>query len=144
MDQQSMMMNDPEQVRVAVQALQVTTIIIITTETEGLCKQCRPRSDAEVQKKCLSVSSALWPLTLSTLWENSADDKIDGWPRWHSWMRVRLMIRSCRFNPRQVSNILSWRLIMKYFLLSFCPFSWYKKGSCQFLAKECAQYWLTA
>ena len=24
------------------------------------------------------------------------------------------------------------------------PFRWFKKGSCQFLAKECAQYWLTA
>ena len=41
-------------------------------------------------------------------------------------------------------NILSWRLIMKYFLRSFSPFCWFKKGSCQFLAKECAQYWLTA
>ena len=35
-------------------------------------------------------------------------------------------------------------LIMKYFLQSFSPFRWFKKGSCQFLAKECAQYWLTA
>ena len=26
----------------------------------------------------------------------------------------------------------------------FSPFRWFKKGSCQFLAKECAQYWLTA
>ena len=42
----------------------------------------------------------------------------------------------------EVGNILSRRLIMKYFLLSFS--SWFKKGSCQFLAKECAQYWLTA
>ena len=24
------------------------------------------------------------------------------------------------------------------------PFRWFKKSSCQFLAKECAQYWLTA
>ena len=46
--------------------------------------------------------------------------------------------------PPEVSNILSWRLIMKYFLRSFSPFHWFKKGSCQFLAKECAQYWLTA
>ena len=44
----------------------------------------------------------------------------------------------------EVGNILSWRLIMKYFLRSFSPFRWFKKGSCQFLAKECAQYWLTA
>ena len=46
--------------------------------------------------------------------------------------------------PAEVGNILSWRLIMKYFLQSFSPFCWFKKGSCQFLAKECAQYWLTA
>ena len=46
--------------------------------------------------------------------------------------------------PAEVGNILSWRLIMKYFLLSFSPFRWFKKGGCQFLAKECAQYWLTA
>ena len=46
--------------------------------------------------------------------------------------------------PAEVSNILSWRLIMKYFLRSFSPFRWFKRGSCQFLAKECAQYWLTA
>ena len=42
------------------------------------------------------------------------------------------------FNPAEIGNILSWRSIMKYFLRSFSPF---KKGSCQFLAKECAQYW---
>ena len=46
--------------------------------------------------------------------------------------------------PAEVGNILSWRLIMKYFLRSFSPFRWFKKGSCQFLAKECAQYCLTA
>ena len=46
--------------------------------------------------------------------------------------------------PADVGNILSWRLIMKYFLRSFSPFRWFKKGSSQFLAKECAQYWLTA
>ena len=45
------------------------------------------------------------------------------------------------FNPAEVGNILSWRLIMKYFLQSFSPVRWLKKGSCQFLAKE---YWLTA
>ena len=47
-------------------------------------------------------------------------------------------------NPGEVGNILSWRLIMNYFLRSFSQFRWFKKGSCQFLAKECAQYWLTA
>ena len=41
--------------------------------------------------------------------------------------------------PAVSDNILSWRLIMKYFLLSFPPFRRFKKCSCQFLAKECAQ-----
>ena len=48
------------------------------------------------------------------------------------------------FNPRQGWQHSLWRLIMKYILRSFSPFRWFKKGSCQFLAKECAQYWLTA
>ena len=46
--------------------------------------------------------------------------------------------------PTEVGNILSWEFIMKYFLRSFSPFCWFKKGSCQFLPKECAHYWLTA
>ena len=33
------------------------------------------------------------------------------------------------------SHILSWRLIKKYFLQSFSPFCWFKKGSCEFLVK---------
>ena len=41
------------------------------------------------------------------------------------------------------SNILLWRLIMKYFLKSFSPSHCFKKGSCQFLAKECAQILVT-
>ena len=41
--------------------------------------------------------------------------------------------------PAEVGNILLWRLIMKYFQRSFSPFCRFKKGSCQFLAKECAQ-----
>ena len=45
--------------------------------------------------------------------------------------------------PAEVGNILSWRMIMKYFLRSFSPFRWLKKGSCQLPVKECAQYWLT-
>ena len=40
--------------------------------------------------------------------------------------------------PAEVGSILSWRLIMKYILWSFSPFRWFKKGSCQFLTKECA------
>ena len=44
----------------------------------------------------------------------------------------------------EVGNILSWKLITKYFLRSFSPFRWFENGSCQFHAKEYAQYWLTA
>ena len=66
-------------------------------------------------------------------------------PRWLSWMRHPTGDQEVADStPAEVGNILSWRLIMKYFLRSFSPFHWFKKGSCQFLAKECAQYWLTA
>ena len=66
-------------------------------------------------------------------------------PWWLSWMRRPTGDQEATGStPAEVGNILSWRLIMKYFLLSFSPFRWFKKGSCQFLAKECAQYWLTA
>ena len=66
-------------------------------------------------------------------------------PRWLSWMhRPTGDQEVAGSTPAEVGNILSWILIMKYFLRSFSPFRWFKKGSCQFLAKECAQYWLTA
>ena len=66
-------------------------------------------------------------------------------PRWLSWMRRPTGDQEVAGStPAEVGNILSWRLIMKYFLRSFSPFRWFKKGSCQFPAKECAQYWLTA
>ena len=68
-----------------------------------------------------------------------------GRPRWLSWMRRPTGDQEVAGStPAEVGNILSWRLIMKYFLRSFSPFRWSKKGSCQFLAKECTQYWLTA
>ena len=64
-----------------------------------------------------------------------------GRPRWLSWMRRPTGDQEVAGStPAEVGNILSWRLIMKYFLRSFSPFRWFKKGSCQFLAKECAQY----
>ena len=48
------------------------------------------------------------------------------------------------FNPRRGRQHSFVEIDQKYFLRSFSPFRWFKKGSCQFLAKECAQYWLTA
>ena len=79
------------------------------------------------RQKCIS-----WLRKLST--ENR--------PRWLSWMRHPIGDQEVAGStPAEVGNILSWRLIVKYFLRSFSPFRWFKKGSCQFLAKECARYW---
>ena len=44
--------------------------------------------------------------------------------------RPNVVIRRLRFDPRRVRNILSRRLIKKYFIRSFSPFCWFKKGSC--------------
>ena len=44
--------------------------------------------------------------------------------------------RDREFDP---GPILSWRLIMKYFLSSFSFFQGFKKGYCQLQAKACAQ-----
>ena len=68
-----------------------------------------------------------------------------GKPRWLSWISHPTEDQEVAGSaPTEVGNILSWRLIMKYFLRSLSPFCWFKKGSCQFLVKECAQYGLTA
>ena len=77
------------------------------------------------------------------IWNHRAQRSRTG--RWNRfWMVSRKqLIRRLRVRPPGVGNILSWRLIMKCFLRSFSPFRWFKKDSCQFLAKECAQYWLT-
>ena len=45
--------------------------------------------------------------------------------------------------PDKSATFFRGDLIMNYFLRSFTPFSWFKKGSCQFLGIELAQYWLT-
>ena len=46
--------------------------------------------------------------------------------------------------PTRSTTFFRGDLIMKYFLWSFASFRWFKKDSCQFLAKECAQYLFTA
>ena len=78
-------------------------------------------------------------------WPRSCNHSWWSRPWWLSWMRRPTGDQEVTGStPAEVGNILLWRLIMKYFLRSFSPFRWFKKGSCQFLAKECAQYWLTA
>ena len=94
--------------------------VVTISRVTDLSKQHHPRSNA----------------TECSIWSRS---------RWLSWMRRPTGDQEVAGStPAEVGNILSWRLIMKYFLRSFSPFRWFKKGSCQFLAKECAQYWLTA
>ena len=89
----------------------------------------------------LASSEANW--SGSTLFAKAVYIRVQ--PRWLSWMRRQPGDQEVAGStPAEVGNILSWRLIMKYFLRSFSPFRWFKKGSCQFLAKECAQYSLTA
>ena len=54
-------------------------------------------------------------------------------PLWLSWMRRPTGDQEVAGStPAEVGNILSWRLIMKYFLRSSSPFRWFKKGSCHF------------
>ena len=86
---------------------------------------------------------------------------LDDRPRWLSRMHVRLVIRRSRVrsppdptaffrtdwswntfyshslpSPDSRAVVSFWcRLIMKYFLQSFPPFRWFKKGSCQFLVQ---------
>ena len=43
-------------------------------------------------------------------------------PRWLSWMHRPTGDQVAGSTPAEVGNILSWRLIMKYFLRSFSPF----------------------
>ena len=42
--------------------------------------------------------------------------------------------------PTWSGNILSLKLIMKCFLWSVFPFSWFKKDSYQFVVKDCHKY----
>ena len=54
-------------------------------------------------------------------------------PRWLSWIRRPTGDQEVPGStPAKVGNFLSWRLIMKYFLWSFSPFGWFKKGSSGF------------
>ena len=122
----------------------VFVVVFFFSCTIHTCEQQGPTSACS-----LSVCSKAYQqnqlikCTTYTIFANFCHDF--GWPRWLSWMRRPTGDQEVAGStPAEVGNILSWRLIMKYFLRSFSPFRWFKKGSCQFLAKECAQYWLTA
>ena len=99
-----------------------------------------PTTYAFIKKKNQKKNIAIASLNTSLVKSRWSSIKV-GHPRWLSWMGIRLVIRRLHvWSQHSFVEI----LIMKYFLWSFSPFCWFKKGSCQFLAKECVQYWLTA
>ena len=106
------------------------TIFCLNIGQTCLSKQWRPRSRNSLIKVCKS-RSRLIRVSTSNLSTSIFFASLGG-------------DQAVAGSTPPVSNILSWRLIMKYFLWSFSPFHWFKKGNCQFLAEECAQYWLTS
>ena len=58
--------------------------------------------------------------------------------------RFELMrVNHSGFDPRRGRQYSFLGIDQEIHVFSFSPFRSFKKGSCQFLAKECAQYWLT-
>ena len=97
--------------------------------------------EAPARQKSINASTHSRKVCEHPTWCNPIPSR----PWWLSWMRRPTGDQEVAGStPAEVGNILSWRLIMKYFLRSFSPFRRVKQDSCQFLAKECAQYWLTA
>ena len=87
---------------------------------EEMCKKIRDLvySDRQIQVKEIVQALSISHGSVSTI----LHDRF-GRPRWLSWMRRptgdQEVVGS---TPAEVGNILSWRLIVKYFLLSFSPF----------------------
>ena len=46
----------------------------------------------------------------------------------------------CGFDPARSTTFFHGNLIMNFFTVIFSTFRWFKKDTCQFLAKECAQH----
>ena len=101
---------------------------------------------AEAVKSVILVEFSSWVrpisrqvdhiLLLYLSWQPASVDQLDARPTGDH--------KVAGSTPAGSATFFRGNLIMKYFLRSFSPFRWFKKGSCQFLAKECAQYWLTA
>ena len=66
-----------------------------------------------------------WYLPDSTCFDFVNHD-LSGRPRWLIWIRRPTGDQEVAGStPAEVGNILSWRLIMKYFQQSFSPFRWW-------------------
>ena len=130
----------------------------IVTQTVSSVSRYNPRNSHDLQIVDARFNNYYYPFlpSIEREWNNLPSDNIHlesiasfkhniSRPRWLSWMRRPTGDQAVAGSTStEVGNILSWRLILKYFLWSFSPFRWFQKGSCQFLAKECAQHWLTA
>ena len=95
-----------------------------------------PRSDcmdlhAHLDLCCLHMAEGSFPHVTHLIYiciiialDKMPFSTTNGRPPWFSWICIPLeTMRSwVRPPPTKVSNILSWRLIMKYFLWSFSPF----------------------
>ena len=110
---------------------------VYTLRIPKLSCVCRLNTCWMVKSVVLSVDICLATCNLTNAHSTPQITGLDG----SVGCGVRLETRRSRVQPPPVGNILSRRLIAKYFLRSFSLFRWFKKGSCQFLAKECAQYW---
>ena len=69
----------------------------------------------------LAIFNCTYPFNICT--------QISCRPWWLSWMRRPTGDKVTGSTPAEVSNILLWRLIMKYFLRSFSSFRWFKKDT---------------
>ena len=78
-------------------------------------------------KLCISCLGVIWPATMAHLDARPTGD-----------------LGIAGSTPAGSATFFRGDLIMKFFLRPFSPFRLFKKGSCRFLTKECAQYWLTA
>ena len=72
---------------------------------------------------CICKSSSYFFFSNNTFELDIALTRTVSRPQWLSWMRRPTGDQEVAgSNPAEVGNILSWRLIMKYFLRSFSPF----------------------
>ena len=77
----------------------------------------------EMMAICLALKKAIKYIHHSCVMISTDNTTVVCRPRWLSWMRCPTGDQEVAGSTlAEVSNILSWRLIMKYFLRSFSPF----------------------
>ena len=110
------------------------------------CKQREPRSEEQSDQgpHCLPVCKNRFEKSariFSRRHKQTFSDTV-----FLSALRVKAPFTTAADDNFDFSFIFQRKQVVTFhlnFLRSFFPFCCFKKGSCQFLAKECAQYWLT-